>query len=170
MASEQRIIVITGASSGIGKATAAAFSHAGNRVFDLSRHDPGDGNSTHIPCDVTDDAQCIQAIKAVLDEAGRIDVLLLNAGFGVSGPVETTSIETAQKEIDVCLFGTVRVLKAALPALRASKGVVMFTSSVASVVPIPYQAFYSASKAAINVLVMALRNELKGSGIRVSAV
>lgn len=169
MASE-RITVITGASGGIGKAAAAAFSQYGDRVFDLSRRDTDDPNATHIRCDVTDEAQCKAAIEAVLSEAKRIDVLLLNAGFGISGPVETTEITAAQKQFDVCLFGAIRVLKAALPALRESKGTVLFTSSVAAVTPIPYQAFYSAAKAAINSVVMALRNELKGTGVRVAAV
>ena len=170
MASEPRTVVITGASKGIGKAAAAAFSHAGDRVFNLSRHDPHDKNATFVPCDVTDEAQCVRAIETVLREAGRIDVLLLNAGFGISGPVETTTLEAAKKQFDVVLFGAIRVLKPALPALRESKGMILFTSSVAGATPIPYQAFYSAAKAAINSVVMALRNELKGSGIRVCAV
>ena len=166
----ERIVVITGASQGIGKAAAAAFSDNGDRVYNLSRSNPNDPHATHIPCDVTDEAQCIAAIDTVRKEAGRIDVLLLNAGFGISGPIETTAIEAAQKQFDVCLFGAVRVLKAALPALRASKGMVLFTSSVAAVTPIPYQAFYSAAKASINSVVMALRNELSGTGVRVAAV
>ena len=170
MASEKRVTVITGASKGIGKAAAAAFSRAGDRVYDLSRRGETTGNAVHIPCDVTDEAQCKQAIALVLRDAGRIDVLVLNAGFGISGPVETTEIDAAEKQFDVCLFGAVRVLKAALPALRESRGHVLFTSSVAAVTPIPYQAFYSAAKAAINSVVMALRNELKGTGIRVAAV
>ena len=81
--------------------------------------------------------------------------------FGISGPVETTAIEAAQKQFNVCLFGAVRVLKPALPALRNRKGMILFTSSVAAMTPIPYQAFYSAAKAAINSLVMTLQNELK---------
>ena len=170
MASEPRIVVITGASNGIGKAAADAFSRYGDRVYNLSRHDPHDENSMFVACDVTDEAQCRAAIDRVLSEAGRIDVLINNAGFGISGPVETTEISAMQRQFDVCLFGSMRVLKPALPALRQSKGTVLFTSSVAAVTPIPYQAFYSAAKAAINSVVMALRNELKGTGIRVAAV
>ena len=170
MASEPRIIVITGASQGIGKAAAAAFFENGDRVFNLSRHDPHDNHAVFLPCDVTDEAQCRAAIASVLEQAGRIDVLILNAGFGISGPVETTAIEAAQKQFNVCLFGAVRVLKPALPALRNRKGMILFTSSVAAMTPIPYQAFYSAATAAINSLVMTLRNELKGTGVRVAAV
>lgn len=166
----ERIVVITGASQGIGKAAAAAFCENGDRVFNLSRRDPNDPHATHIPCDVTDEMQCKAAIDAVIADAGRIDVLVLNAGFGISGPVETTAIEAMQKQFDVCLFGAVRVLKPALPYLRESKGTVLFTSSVAAVTPIPYQAFYSACKASINSLVMTLRNEWKGTGVRVAAV
>ena len=170
MPSEQRVVVITGASQGIGKAAAAAFSRAGDRVYDLSRRGETTGNAFHVPCDVTDETMCKTAIEAVLRDAERIDVLILNAGFGISGPIETTETEAMKKQFDVCLFGAVRVLKPALPALRESKGMVLFTSSVAAVTPIPYQAFYSACKAAINSVVMALRNELKGTGIRVCAV
>lgn len=170
MASEQRITVITGASKGIGKAAAAAFSRAGDRVYNLSRSGETTETAVHIPCDVTDETQCKEAIEAVSEREGRIDVLILNAGFGISGPVETTELDQAKKQFDVCLFGAIRVLKAALPALRESKGMILFTSSVAAVTPIPYQAFYSAAKAAINSVVMALRNELKGTGIRVAAV
>ena len=169
MASD-RIVVITGASKGIGKATAAVFHHAGDRVYNLSRSGETTENAVHIRCDVTDETQCKQAIETVLEREGRIDVLILNAGFGISGPVETTELDAAKKQFDVCLFGAIRVLKAALPALRESKGHVLFTSSVAAVTPIPYQAFYSAAKASINSVVMALRNELKGTGIRVAAV
>jgi short-subunit dehydrogenase len=169
MASD-RIVVITGASKGIGKATAAVFHHAGDRVYNLSRSGETTENAVHIRCDVTDETQCKQAIETVLEREGHIDVLILNAGFGISGPVETTDLEAAKKQFDVCLFGAIRVLKAALPSLRESKGHILFTSSVAAVTPIPYQAFYSAAKAAINSVVMALRNELKGTGIRVAAV
>ena len=108
MASE-RIVVITGASNGIGKAAAAAFSRFGDRVFNLSRHDPHDPNSTFLACNVTDEAQCNAAIDAVLNAAGRIDVLILNAGFGISGPVETTEITAMQRQFDVCLVGAMRV-------------------------------------------------------------
>ncbi len=170
MASEQRITVITGASKGIGKAAAAAFSCAGDRVYNLSRSGETTETAVHIPCDVSDETQSKEAIEAVSEREGRIDVLILNAGFGISGPVETTELEQAKKQFDVCLFGAIRVLKAALPLLRESKGMILFTSSVAAVTPIPYQAFYSAAKAAINSVVMALRNELKGTGIRVAAV
>jgi short-subunit dehydrogenase len=169
MASD-RIVVITGASKGIGKATAAVFHHAGDRVYNLSRSGETTENAVHIRCDVTDETLCKQAIETVLEREGRIDVLILNAGFGISGPVETTELDAAKKQFDVCLFGAIRVLKAALPALRESKGRILFTSSVAAVTPIPYQAFYSACKASINSVVMALRNELKGTGIRVAAV
>jgi short-subunit dehydrogenase len=170
MESKQRITVITGASKGIGKAAAAAFSQSGDRVYDLSRRGETTEIVFHIPCDVTDEAMCKAAIRTVSEREGRIDVLLLNAGFGISGPIETTEIAAMQKQFDVCLFGAMRVLKAALPALRESKGTILFTSSVAAVTPIPYQAFYSACKASVNSVVMALRNELKGTGIRVAAV
>ena len=167
---QKRIVVITGASRGIGAACADSFLRNGDTVYALCRSKPDDPRIHHIPTDLTDAAQAASAIDSIITDAGRIDVLLLNAGMGISGSVEHTELSDAKLQFDVCYFGALRVLTPALPALRNSKGMILFTSSVAAVTPIPFQAHYSACKAAINALSLALRNELRGTGIRVSAI
>lgn len=167
---QKRVVVITGASRGIGAACASIFADNDDIVYALSRSKPEDPQVYHIPADLTDAEQSISAVQRILSETGRIDVLLLNAGIGISGSVEHTELSDAITQFDVCYFGALRILTAALPAIRKSHGMILFTSSVAAVTPIPFQAHYSACKAAINALCLALRNELRGTGVRVCAV
>ena len=167
---QKRIVVITGASHGIGAACAGIFADRGDIVYALSRSKPEDSRVHHIPADLTDTDLSSSAVHRILSESGRIDVLLLNAGIGISGSVEHTALSDAKAQFDVCYFGALRVLTSALPAIRKCHGMILFTSSVAAVTPIPFQAHYSACKAAINALCFALRNELKGTGVRVCAV
>ncbi len=165
-----RIVVITGASHGIGAACAEQFLSNGDVVYGLCRSTPSNDRIKHIPTDLKNDSSVQSAIDQIRKESGRIDVLLLNAGIGISGAVEFTELKDAQHQFDVCYFGSLRVLVPALSLLRESKGMVLFTSSVASVTPIPFQAHYSACKAAINALVSALRNELHPHQVRVAAI
>lgn len=168
----QRIVVITGATSGIGLAMAEEFSRRGDKVYCLARREaPIPEGALFIPCDVTDEARAAEAIKEVISREGRIDVLVNNAGFGISGAVEFTGLADAKRQLDVNFFGTVNMTKAVLPQMReAGKGMILNTSSVAGITPIPYQTYYSASKAAINSYTMALANEVRAFGIRVSAL
>lgn len=171
MSSEpKRIVVITGASSGIGLAAARAFLSNGDTVYSFSRTKPPEEAIRFLKTDVTDTEAVALSVAEVLREAGKIDVLVLNAGMGVSGAVEFESIADAQKQFDVCFFGAARAVRTALPALRASKGTALFVSSVAADIPIPFQAYYSAAKAAISAFTFALRNELRASGVRIAAV
>ena len=157
-------LVITGGSSGIGKATASLFAERGWRVFELSRHGA-------IFCDVCDEESCRKAVAEVMAQTDHIDVVISNAGFGISGPVEFTAIQDAEHQMDVNFMGAVRFTQAVLPQLRAQGyGRIIYTSSVAAQLPVPYQAFYSASKAAINAMALALANEVKGFGISVSVL
>lgn len=166
-----RVVLITGASSGIGLAAAREFVKNGDTVYSLSRTAPPDGAAVgFIKTDVTSEAEVQAAVDAVLAGQHRIDVLVLNAGFGISGAVEFTAEEDAKRQLDVCFFGAFRAVKAALPALRASKGAMLFVGSVAGGIPIPFQTFYSAAKAAVNALVLGLRGELRGTGVRVAAL
>lgn len=165
-----RVVVITGASHGIGAACAKTFLDSGDIVYGLCRTAPPDSRIRHIRVDLARSDDARTAIQRIAHEAGRIDVLVLNAGIGISGAVEFTELSEAQRQFDVCYFGALRILTPALPLLRESKGIILFTSSVAALTPIPFQAHYSACKAAINALVMALRNELRHTGVRVSAV
>lgn len=165
-------LVITGASSGIGRATASLFAAKGWRVYNLSRHEgERQDGVVHIPCDVTQEAQCRNAIAAVLQQEQRIDVLISNAGFGISGSVEFTDTEEAKHLFDVNFFGALNITKAVLPQMRAQKsGRILYTSSVAAPLSVPYQSFYSASKAAINAMALALQNEVRPFGIRIGCL
>ncbi len=165
------VIVITGASSGIGKSTAEALVKRACTVYDLSRRDMDSNGIVHITTDVTDEVSVRRAIDEIIRREGQIDVLVNNAGFGISGAVEFTETADAERLLDVNFFGTVRVTRAVLPHMRMSgKGRVVNVSSVAAVAPIPYQTFYSASKSAIMTYTMALANEVGDFGITACAV
>ena len=164
-----KIVLLTGGSSGIGKATAQALRARGCTVYEMSRR-PSD-DRWHISGDVTNIEQARAAVQTVIAREGRLDVLVNNAGFGISGAVEFTDACSAQAQLDVNFQGMSNLCQAALPYLRAQgSGRIVNLSSVAAVVPIPFQAYYSASKAAINAFSMALANEVGRFGIRVSAI
>ena len=165
------IAVITGGTSGIGRATALYLRDAGYTVYELSRREQGVEGLHHIRCDITDEDQVRSAVAEIMDRAGRIDVLVNNAGFGISGAVEFTDTAEAQRLLDVNFFGMVRMNKAVIPHMRqAGRGRIVNLSSVAAPCPIPFQAYYSAGKAAVNAYTMALANELRPFGITVCAV
>ena len=164
-------VVITGGSSGIGKATAALFAEKGWRVYEWSRSGQSTDTITHIACDVTKPEETKAAVKQVLDQTGQIDVFISNAGFGISGAIEYTTSEDAHRQMEVNFFGALNSVQAVLPHMRERKaGRIIFTSSVAAILSIPYQSFYSASKAAINALALALQNEVRAFGIHVSVL
>lgn len=170
MSDTGRIVAVTGASSGIGLAAARLFRDRGDKVYCLSRHDPNERGITFIRADVTDEASVNAAFEAIGRAEGRIDVLLSNAGMGVSGAAECTTVQDAKRQLDVNFFGLHACVRAAVPLMRANGGTILATSSVAAVFAIPFQAFYSASKFAVNALILALANELKPFNIRVAAI
>ncbi len=173
-----KVLVISGGSSGIGKATASLFVERGWRVFELSRRNVQSdkvqstkGEIIHISCDVTSEESTRAAINAVLQQTDTIDVVISNAGYGISGAVEFTPIQDAQHQMDVNFMGAVRFTQAVLPQLRKQGfGRIIYTSSVAATLAVPYQAFYSAPNAAINALALALANEVREFGISVSVM
>lgn len=165
------VCLISGGSSGIGLATARALQKAGYAVYELSRRAEGPEGFFHISADVRDEAAVQAAVQAVLARAGRIDLLINNAGFGISGAIEFTEEADAEAQLDVNFFGMTRLTRAVLPAMRAQGGGrVVNISSVAAPAAIPFQAYYSASKAAINAYTLALANEVRPFGITVCAV
>ncbi|MBE5785308.1 MAG: SDR family NAD(P)-dependent oxidoreductase [Clostridiales bacterium] len=165
------VVIITGASGGIGLEAAKLFLTKGYRVYGLSRKPYESGPVHHIPTDVTDAAAVKAAVDTVIAREGRIDVLIANAGFGISGAVEFTRPEEAKKQFDVNFFGAVNCAEAVIPHMRIRKdGCILFVSSVAAVLPIPFQSFYSAAKAALNAFSAALANEVRPFRIRVGAV
>ncbi len=166
-----KIAVITGGSSGIGRAAAKAFSRGGFRVYELSRSGKSDGEIIHITCDVTDGNSVSEAFAYIYSEEKRLDVLVNNAGFGISGAVEFTDLEQAKKQFNVNFFGAVCCTKEAVKYMKkGSGGTIVNVSSLAAELSIPFQAFYSASKAAVNSLTLACANELRQFNIRVCAV
>lgn len=168
---EKKVAIVTGGSSGIGRVTAAALRDKGCVVYEFSRRNIPQQNVTHITVDVTDENAVISAIKQVAEKEGRIDILVNCAGFGISGAVEFTQSQRAKAQFDVNFFGTVNATKAVLPFMREKgSGRIVNISSVAAVAHIPFQTFYSASKAAIESYTCCLDNEVKPFGIRVVAI
>ena len=164
-------ILITGGSSGIGAATCDYFARRGWTVFELSRHGQSATNIIHIDCDVCDETSVRNAIAQVLTLTDHFDVVISNAGYGISGPIECTPIEQVTHQMDVNFIGAIRFTQAVLPQLRKQRyGCIIYTSSVAATLAVPYQAFYSASKAAINATALALANELREWNISVSVL
>lgn len=175
-----KVILITGASSGIGKACAAHLHHKGYRVYGTSRlsmdlgEEPaaaGDDGFRLLPMDVTDEASIARAIEYVEQTEGRLDVLVNNAGYGLAGAVEDTMTAEAQLQLDTNFLGTVRACRAVIPLMRRQgSGLIVNISSMAGVVGIPFQSFYSASKFAVEGFSQALRGELRPFGICVVVV
>lgn len=167
------IALVTGASTGIGRATAKALQQAGFRVFGTSRR-PGAENVdgiTMLPCDVTDEESVAELINTVLGEAGRIDLLVNNAGIGLLGAAEDSSTAQAQALFDVNVFGVLRVTHAVLPIMRRQgSGRIVNLSSVLGFIPAPYSALYASTKHAIEGYSESLDHELRSFGIRVVLV
>jgi len=163
--------MVTGGSSGIGLAAARALRDRGLRVYVLSRHPFTEKGLHHICADVSDERQCAEAVQTVLHKEGDLDLLVNCAGFGISGAVEFTELTEAKKQMEVNFFGCVNMTRAALPYMRQrGNGRIVNISSVAAPAAIPFQAYYSASKAAINAWTAALANELRPCGVTVTAV
>ena len=166
-----KVCVITGGTSGIGKCTAQAMLEKGYNVYELSRREQGIEGMHHIVADVTNEQSLAAAVSEILQREDHIDVVINNAGFGISGAVEFTKTEDAQHQLDVNFFGMVRMNRQVLPVMRKQGyGRIVNLSSVAGAIAIPFQTYYSASKAAINSYTMALANEVKPFGIQVCCV
>ena len=166
-----KIAVVTGASSGIGRCTAKALRDMGCKVYDLSRRNIPIENVRHIKTDITIEGDVLSAVEEIISAEGRIDILVNCAGFGISGAVEFTTTEEAKKQFEVNFFGAVTVTRAVLPHMRENgSGRIVNISSVAAVAHIPFQTYYSASKAAIESYTACLDNEVKIYGIRATAV
>jgi short-subunit dehydrogenase len=165
------VIIVTGASSGIGLAIANYLADKGHHVYGISRTKIHEKLVKGIQADVTDYEQLKNTYQDIFDIEGRIDVVINNAGYGISGSIESTSLDDAKNLMDVNFMGVFHSTKAALPYLRESGGgKIINMSSVASRLAIPFQAFYSSSKAAINAFTEALHNEVSPYHIQACAV
>ena len=167
------VAIVTGASGGIGEATARALAAAGYRVFGTSRRVQGTKSPAieYLACDVTSDESVQAAVGEVLSKGGRIDLLVNNAGVGLVGAAEESSLEQAKSLFDVNLFGVIRMTKAVLPAMRRQRaGRIVNISSVMGLIPAPFMALYSASKHALEGYSESLDHEIRSSGVRVVLV
>ena len=163
--------MITGGSSGIGKSIAKGLFDSGWIVYELSRSGESAEGILHISADVSKEDQVKMAFAEIFAAEGSVNLLVNNAGMGISGAVEYTETESAKRLFDVNFFGSFICAREAIAYLRRSENPqIINISSVAAVFSIPYQSFYSASKAAINSLTLTLANELKSFGIRVNGV
>lgn len=162
--------LVTGGTSGIGLCTAKELVKAGYSVYTFSRHGIGPAGMTHLAVDVTEDAAVMEAVDEILRRENRLDLVVHCAGFGISGAVEFTDTADVQHLFDVNFFGIVRVNRAVIPHLRQSNGRIIHVSSVAAPVAIPFQTYYSCTKAAVNDYSLALANELRPFGISVCSV
>jgi len=171
---DPRVVLVTGASSGFGLETAALLSQRGFRVFGTSRKpagQPSDLGYDLVRLDVDSNESVNSCVKALLEKTGRLDVLVNNAGFVLTGGIEETSVEEAKAQFETNFFGAVRMVRACLPAMRKQgSGQIINISSIAAEIPIPFEGYYAAAKAALIAYSQALRHEVMSLGLKVSVV
>ena len=169
--SGHRVALVTGASSGIGKACAELLAARGLRVYGTSRHPQTSGRFESLPMDARDERSVNTAIASIMGREGRLDVVVNNAGIAIAGAIEDTSIAEARDQFEVNFFGVLRVCRGALPILRDQRsGIIVNIGSIAGLLAVPYQGLYSASKFALEGLTESLRMEVAPFGIRVVLV
>ena len=168
---DRRVVLVTGASSGIGRSCAEYLAGRGLRVFGASRSVPegsGAGSVTSLAMDVRDEGSVARAVAILLERAGRIDAVVNNAGFGLAGALEETSAEEVGEQMDVNVLGVLRVTRAVLPTMRRQgSGHVINIGSIGGLLAVPFQGMYSASKFALEGMMECLRMEVRPFGIRV---
>src|SRR6516165_10297723 len=171
MAETPRVVLITGASAGIGRATADRLQGSGWTVVGASRRGATSGGWQGLTMDVDDDDDVARGVSGVLSEHGRLDALVAAAGWGLAGPVEATPIAEAKAQLETNFWGAVRVVQASLPAMRERRaGRIVLVSSIGGLIALPFQAFYSASKFALEGYGEALGYEVEPFGIHVTLV
>lgn len=167
----QEVILVTGASSGVGEALAPMLAQRGYRVYGMSRRSVELVGVTSLPADVSDPEGLKTAITQILDESGRLDAVLHCAGIGGAGPVEQMPTERARRIMDTNFWGSWNLAQATMPYLRKSpRGRLIFVGSIAGFMGIPFRAAYCASKAAVKTMSDSLRMEVQGSNLQVTTV
>ena len=167
---QNKVVLITGASKGIGRATAEYLKEKGYIVYGLSRSKPEDITYNHYACDVTDYEKFKEILASIKEKEGRIDALINNAGIGISGAIERSNPEDVARLFDINVNALINLTAIALPYIRESKGRIVNVGSVAGPIPIPFQACYSASKSAIETFSLAFDMEVRDYGVRVTCV
>ncbi len=171
MQATTRSVLVTGASAGIGQACAAALHAAGWAVTAASRRGTAPPGCTALVMDVDEDDSVRSGLAGVLAASGRIDAVVTAAGWGLAGAAERCSVAEAKAQIETNFWGSVRVVQQALPAMRAQgHGRIVLISSIGGEIGIPYQAFYSASKFALEGYGEALGYEVAPFGVQVTLV
>jgi len=166
-----KVILITGASSGIGLEIAGYLSKKEYIVYGGSRSAPQNDDFYQIRLDVTDDQSVRNAVNQIIDKEGRIDILINNAGIGSIGAVEKTSVLDIKKSFEVNFFGVIRVCQAVLPHMRKQKyGKIINMSTLGSMIGLPFRAFYSSSKGAMDLVTETLRLEVEHFGIQACTI
>jgi NAD(P)-dependent dehydrogenase (short-subunit alcohol dehydrogenase family) len=166
-----QVVLVTGCSSGIGKSISDLLGASGARVYGGSRTFCEPKDWTYLRLDVTDEASVQEAIAEVVRREGRLDAVVTCAGLGLAGPFETTTDEEAQRHFDVNFFGTTRIIRCALPAMRAQQsGRIIVIGSIGGLIGLPFVSFYSAAKFALDGMVEALRTEIRPFGIQATIV
>ncbi len=171
----QKVVLVTGVTSGIGEATAKLLSELSFRVFGTMRRLNGSNtglrNTELVRLDVCDEESVRSCVRTVLDRAGRIDALVNNAGHALIGSSEETSIEEAKELFETNFFGVLRMIRAVLPTMREQRsGRIVNISSVVGFLPAPYMGVYAASKHALEGYSESLDHEVRQFGIRISVV
>ena len=169
-----QVVLLTGGSAGIGLELALLLMEKGVRVYSASRRlttaqkaTTGSGEIMPVQMDVNVEADIQTVINRIIEESGRLDAVICNAGNGIAGSVEDCDDCETRYQFETNFFGAVKTIQACLPVFRKQGyGKIMATSSLAAVIPIPYQAFYSAGKAALSIFMQALSIETKSFGIQ----
>lgn len=168
-----KVVFITGGSSGIGKSIGEYLSAKGFIVYGTSRNPEKVSNSkiTLIQLDVRDEKSICKAIDQVVNKEGRIDVLINNAGVGITGAIEEVSTSEILNNFQTNVFGPIAVIKAVLPSMRKQrKGLIINVTSIAGYMGLPFRGYYSSSKGALEIITESLRMELKPFNIEVTNV
>lgn len=169
----EKIIFITGASSGIGRAMAEFLHQKGYKVYGTSRNPQQypESKVKLVALEVTDVGSIRKAVEQVIEIEGKIDVLINNAGAGITGALEEIPSEEIKRNFGTNLFGPIEVIKAVLPQMRKQKsGLIINITSIAGYMGLPYRSVYSASKGALELITEALRMEVKQFGIEVTNI
>jgi short-subunit dehydrogenase len=168
-----KVVLITGGSSGIGKSVGEFLSQKGFIVYGTSRNPEKIKNHPFklVALDVNDTKTILQAVNEVIKNEDRLDVLINNAGMGITGSIEDTPTDEMRKVFDTNFFGVIDVMKAVLPQMRTQKnGLIINVTSIAGYMGLPFRGIYSATKGALEIATEAIRMEVKGFGIEVTNV
>lgn len=169
----KKVVLITGASSGIGKSIGEFLHDKGFEVYGTSRNPEKITNPTFplVALDVRDKQSILNCVDEVIQKSGRLDVVINNAGVGITGPIEEIPTEEIRNNFETNLFGPIELMKAVLPQMREQKsGLIINITSIAGYMGLPYRGIYSASKGALELITEALRMEVKSFGIQITNV